>query len=194
MNVLIIPEDFRKDRYIVDPLIKRMFRELGRQSATVRVCMDPLLGGISEALKWQRIEEVLDRYTGMINLFLLLVDRDGEIGRRVKLDSREEMAAKRLGAYKRLFAENAWEEIEVWALAGQNLPADWKWKEIRGETHPKELYFERLAKSRGLLKEPGEGRTTMGREAASNYQRVKSLCGEDFGTLEQRIRDWLATN
>ena len=30
-------------------------------------------------------------------------------------------------------AENAWEEIEAWVLAGLNLPSDWSWAEVRAE-------------------------------------------------------------
>ncbi len=91
-----------------------------------------------------------------------------------------------------LFGENAWQEIEVWALAGQDLPRDWKWQEIRAEVHPKETYFEPFARQRGLTSEPGEGRTTLGREAAQNYTRCRSLCKEDIQSLESRLRDWLA--
>jgi hypothetical protein len=66
VNVLIIPEDFRKDQYVVGPIIRRMFAEVGKPNANVRVCLDPLMGGISEATKWERIKDVLDRYRGMV--------------------------------------------------------------------------------------------------------------------------------
>jgi hypothetical protein len=190
MNVLIIPEDFRKDQFVLEPIIRRMFKEAGKPNANVRVCLDPLMGGISEAMKWTRIEEVLDRYRGMVQVFLLLVDRDGVAGRRESLDRIEKQAAESLGEAKTLFAENAWQEIEVWALAGQQLPSDWKWQAIRAEVHPKETYFEPLAAKRGLTKEPGEGRTTMGREAAKNYSRVRSRCTEDIEFLETRLKAW----
>lgn len=191
MNVLIIPEDFRKDQYVIAPLIRRMFAEVGKSNANVRVCLDPLMGGISEATKWVRIEEVLERYQGMVQIFLLLVDRDGVASRRQTLDTLEKKAAEKLADGKAFIAENAWQEIEVWALAGQNLPKDWKWKEISDEIHPKESYFEPWAKQRGLLNEPGEGRTTMGREAAQNYSKVRSRCKNDIHALETRLSDWL---
>ena len=158
MNVLIIPEDFRKDQYILKPLLKRMFVEVGKPHANVQMCLDPLMGGVDEALKWERIREVLTMYP-MVNLFLLIVDRDGKAGRRMALDNLESKAAEHLGTTGRqLFAENAWQEIEVWAIAGQSLPKDWKWAEIRQHPHPKEAYFEPLAMSRKLMNEPGEGR------------------------------------
>ena len=191
MNVLIIPEDFRKDQYIVKPLIRRMLAEIGKPNANLRVCMDPLLGGITEALKWDRISEILDRYAGMVQVFLLLVDRDGKPGRRTALNKLEKLATKKLAAGRILLAENAWQEIEVWALAGQKLPSDWKWGDIRAEIHPKERYFEPLAKKRGLLNEPGEGRTTMGREAAANYTRVRSRCVKNLQVLERKLKTWI---
>ena len=77
MNVLVIPEDFRKDQYILKPLFRRLFQDLGRPSARVAVCQDPLLGGIGEALKSERLVEIVERYDGMTDLFILCVDRDG---------------------------------------------------------------------------------------------------------------------
>jgi len=59
MNVLVIPEDFRKDQYMLKPIVMAMMKEVGKPKARVRVCQDPLLGGISEALKWERIEEIM---------------------------------------------------------------------------------------------------------------------------------------
>lgn len=56
MNVLLIPEDFRKDQYILKPLFIRLFGIIGRR-ARVRVCQDPLLGGVGEALKSERLKE-----------------------------------------------------------------------------------------------------------------------------------------
>ena len=49
MNVLIIPEDFRKDQYILKPIIVRMLAEVGKPRANVKMCLEPLLGGIDQA-------------------------------------------------------------------------------------------------------------------------------------------------
>ena len=77
MRVLAIPEDFRKDQYILQPILSALLEAAGKPKARVRVCTDPLLGGISQALRWERIVEILDRYRGMVDLFVLCVDRDG---------------------------------------------------------------------------------------------------------------------
>lgn len=190
MNVLVIPEDFRKDQFLLEPLIRKMLESVPRK-AKIQVCRDPLLGGVSEALKWERIKEVLDMHRYYVQLFLLIVDRDGELSRRKTLEKLEQFAEAELPADKRLLAENAWEEVEVWAIAGQDLKKGWRWNAIRAERDVKERYFDELARARGLLEEPGQGRFTLGREAAANYKRVRSRCPEDIGRLEKRINEWL---
>jgi hypothetical protein len=189
VNVLIIPEDFRKDQFVLKPIVEKMFEQIGKARAKVAMCFDPLLGGIDQATKWERIADVLDMYP-MVDVFLLIVDRDGVAGRRQALDGLEKKAEQVLRHERTLFAENAWQEIEVWALAGQDLPKNWSWGEIRKEIHPKESYFVKLAESRGLLDEPGQGRSTMGREAAANYKRVISRCKEDLESLQNRLTKW----
>jgi len=194
MNVLVIPEDFRKDQYMLKPIVEAIMREVGKPTAKVRVCQDPLLGGIDQALKWERIEEIINRYKGMINLFLLCVDRDGKEARKAPLNKIEQQAATILTTGKLLLAENAWQEIEVWVLAGHNLPSDWNWQLIRQEVDPKENYFLPFAEMRSLLDEPGEGRRTLAEEAARQYRRIRQLCPEDIAILEDRIRAWLTAN
>jgi hypothetical protein len=153
-----------------------------------------VLGGIDQATNWERIRDIFDENRGMVQIFLLLVDRDGVGSRRQALDRLEQLANANLGSGKTLLAENAWQEIEVWALAGQNLPKEWQWKEIRAEIHPKEKYFEPLAEKRGLTRHPGEGRTIMGRQAATNYARVRSRCKEDIEALETKLKNWCGAN
>ncbi len=164
---------------------------LGKPKTKVRVCQDPLLGGISEALKWERIQEIIERYKGMVNLFLLCVDRDGKEGRKGALITIEQQAANTLTGGRLLLAENAWQEIEVWVLAGHDLPTDWNWQAIRNEVNPKETYFLPFAKQRNLLDAPGEGRKTLAEEAARRYDRIRQLCPEDIVNLEDRIRSFL---
>ncbi len=81
MNVLVIPEDFRYDQYILKPLFERLFATLGRRRVRIRVCQDPLLGGVDEALKSERIREVVDQHRGMTDIFILCVGRTPFHGR-----------------------------------------------------------------------------------------------------------------
>lgn len=183
MNILVIPEDFRNDQYILKPMFERLFVNMGRGRARVRVCQDPLLGGVGEALKPERIGDIVERYAGMTDIFILCVDRDGNRGRRQILDRIEK--AFRDGCT--FLAENAWEEIEAWVLAGLNLPRDWRWADVRAEVHVKERYFEPLALQRGVADGPGGGRKALGMEAARNIPAIRGKCIEDFDALARRL-------
>lgn len=191
MNVLVIPEDFRKDQYILKPILEAMFATLGKPRAKIQICQDPLLAGVSEALKQERLREVFERYVGMTDLFLLLIDRDGIAGRRAALDERERWASGEPLMGAGFFAENAWQELEVWLLAGHDLPKEWAWAEIRAHDNPKEAYFAPFAASRGVELAPGSGRKPLGREAAAHYDRIRQLCPEDVQALQHRLADWL---
>ena len=85
------------------------------------------------------------------------------------------------------FAENAWEEIETWVLAGLNLPTGWSWEDVRAERDVKEVYFELLAAERGLSDAPGGGRKTLGGEAARRIGVIRQKCPDDFDALAQRL-------
>ena len=183
MNILVIPEDFRKDQYILKPLFERLFRTFGRQSVKVRICQDPLLGGVGEAMKLERISEIISRYDGMTQVFILCVDRDGNEGRRRGLDRLED----EFGNGRAFIAENAWEELETWVLAGVDLPSDWRWADVRSEVQVKERYFDVLARERGVADGPGGGRKALGGEAARRIPAIRQKCPEDFDCLTQRL-------
>ena len=187
MNVLVIPEDFRKDQYLLKPLFRRLLSESGRPSARVVVCQDPLLGGVAEALKSVRLAEIFDRYDAMIDLFVLCVDRDGDVGRRKRLDQLEREFEK-----GRMFvAENAWEELETWTLAGIDLPPEWSWSDVRAEVDVKERYFDVLADQRGLSDAPGRGRKPLGEEASRRLSAIRLKC-PDFDELARRVEGAVA--
>ena len=181
MNVLIIPEDFRNDQYILKPLFDRLVR--ARPSVHILICRDPLLGGVGEALKSENIEYILEKYRNRIDIFILCVDRDGNTGRRQRLDQLE----ARFGNGTSFLAENAWEEIEAWVLAGLNLPNDWGWVDVRADIHVKEQYFEPLAARRGLTNAPGGGRKPLGEEASRRISAIRRKCPEDFDALARRL-------
>ncbi|MDE2841362.1 MAG: hypothetical protein OXM03_12110, partial [Chloroflexota bacterium] len=69
MRVLLIPEDFRNDQYILKPIFERLCRDIGRSSLRVEVCLDPLLGGVTEALKSERVQEIVEQYP-TIDIFI----------------------------------------------------------------------------------------------------------------------------
>ena len=183
MMALVVPEDFRNDQYILGPLFRRLFANMGRGRARIQICRDPLLGGVGEALKSERIQEIVDQHSGMTDIFILCVDRDGVAGRRTRLDQIQ----GEFGNGCVLIAENAWEEIETWALAGLDLPEDWSWADVRAEVHVKERYFEPLAARRGVADGPGGGRRALGEEAARRIFAIRQKCPEDFDALARRL-------
>ena len=184
MKVLVIPEDFRNDQYILRPLFRQLFMSIGRPHAKVQVCTDPLMGGVNEALKKERVAEVVEQYR-MIDMFILCIDRDGGAGRRARLNDIE----AEFGQSHLFFAACAWEEIETWALAGLDLPTEWRWRDVRAEINVKERYFEELARQRGLDKQAAGGRGELGQEAARNIAAIRQKCPDDFGKLAKRIED-----
>jgi hypothetical protein len=190
VRVLVIPEDFVKDQFVLLPLIEAMMRALGNPRADVRICHNPRLRGFADALRWERIADILARYP-TIDLLLLCIDRDGDANRRTALDNLEKRAASVLKAGRALLAEHAWQEVEVWVLAGHDLPSRWSWAAVRQEPNPKERYFQPYAALRGLDKEPDGGRTRLAQEAARRYDRIRQLCSEDIGALEERVRAWM---
>ena len=183
MNIMVIPEDFRKDQYILKPLFTRLFESIGVSSPRVRICQDPLLGGVDEALKSERMAEIVRQHGPMNELLVLCVDRDGRIGRRQRLDQLE----AEFGNCVPFLAENAWEELETWVLAGLNLPGNWRWEDIRAEVHVKEQYFEQLAAQRGVSDLLGGGRKALGEEASRSINAVRQKCPEDFDALARRL-------
>ena len=184
MNVLIIPEDFRKDQYILKPLFSRLFQSIGRPRVRIKICQAPLLGGVGEALKSDRIAEVVSKHGGMTDIFILCIDRDGDTNRRQRLDRLE----SRFTDDKRVFfAEHAWEELETWVLAGLDLPKEWRWPEVRAEVSVKERYFKPLAVQRGVADARGGGREALGEAAARNIPAIRRKCPEDFDALAKRI-------
>lgn len=189
MNVLIIPEDFRKDQYLLKPLFTQLFADLGRPRAKVVVCNNPLLGGISETLKIDRLRAIVNMYR-MVDLFLLCVDRDGELGRRRRLDQIEaDFSPSNL-----LLAENAWEELETWTLAGLDLPSSWNWKKVREDVSVKENYFDVYARSVGVHDGPGGGRRALGEQSAKHIDAILLKCPEDFAVLAKRIQLTLSSS
>lgn len=193
MRVLVIPEDSRRDKDILKPLVQALLAEVGRPRAKVRVCEKPVLGGVAEALKWERIREIIDLWGGQTDLILLVVDRDGaqNAGRSLSLASLEQQSLALLGDGKALLGEVAIEEIEVWVLAGHALPAEWQWRDIRAEPHPKESYFATFLAEHRKVSGDAAGRAIVAEEAARAIKRVLALCPEDLGRLARRIRERL---
>ena len=164
-------------------MFNRLFSSFQGSRVQIRACQDPLLGGIGEALKVSRLSEIVERYRGMADIFILCVDRDGDVGHRVRLDEIESTFQDGAAC----LAANAWEELEAWVLAGLDLPVRWNWADARAEINVKETYFEELVRRRGLVDDPGGGRRGLGDEAARRIPAIRAKCREDFDHLAVRL-------
>lgn len=187
-NVLVIPEDCHKDQHVLSPIITRVVRAV-IPKARVKVCTDPRLRGVGQATKWDYIGPVVERYRGFVQLFLVVVDRDGDPDRQAKLAHLGRQADALFGdPTRRLIGAEAWQEVEVWILAGMtDLPRGWSWRSIRADANPKEGYFEPYARQRGLAEAVAGGRKALAREAAGAYERLRQRSPE-VAELEERIR------
>jgi hypothetical protein len=182
-NVLVIPEDFTKDEHILKPLVDRIMQDCGRK-AQVQVCRNPNFQGVQAALNIDALREVVALYP-MVNLFVLIVDRDGRAGRKQRIDQIENTLSSDLQPPARRFlAEVAWQEVEVFILAGLSLPVDWRWSDIRADANVKDTFFKQLVALRQTSRYPHEGRKKA--ESISNWQRIKSRCPEDVVALITR--------
>lgn len=184
MNVLVIPEDFRHDQYMLAPVFSGLLSLCGKPHAKVRVCVDPLLGGVGEAMKPERLQEIVDRYDGMVDIFVLCVDRDGRAGREEALQALEQ----RFGKDRSFFCVAAIEEIEAWLLAAHDLPTDWSWREIRADVSVKENYYLKFAALKKVEFSPGQGRRLLGREMKNRIQRVAQRCDQEMTPLIAKLQ------
>ena len=170
-------------------------KSMGKGRAAVDVLTDPLLGGVAQATNFNTLlTEVLIPNIGMYQLFVLVVDRDGNQARRGALRALEtklQSALNECSTTAHLFvSECAYQEIEVWTLAGLDLPSDWSWREVRADRDPNERFFSEYARIRSVSRKPGGGRVCLGIEAARNYKRIRLLCPE-VAHLEARISDYI---
>jgi len=192
VNVLIVAEDHRNDQYILRPIVRALLSQVGKPHANVKVPTRPRLRGLPQVLNRDNIRNVILLYPET-DLFLVCVDRDGRAERRAELDALEEYVAAEglLRPGQALFAQEAHQELEVWLLAGHNLPKDWSWRALRAEPHPKEAYFEPFAVRTAVANGVGGGRKILAEDAAQQYApRVRRLCPE-LAKLEARILSWI---
>ena len=194
MNVVIILEDTPKDQCIAIPIVQAVFQYLDRP-AKVRA-LPERMGSVEQATDLGKLLPVLASRSGMVDLFLLIVDRDcrapdrprgGDRAEALRSLERRVADSGQLGARSRFLACEAVEELEVWLLAGFDLP---NWGRIRNHCDPKEAFFEPFAKERNVFDKPAEGRTELMGEAVRRYKRIRQLCAE-LQSLENRLSEIL---
>ena len=192
LNVLVLTEDFRKDQHVLRPIIRALFTHLGKSNASIRFCMDAsCMQGVNAVMKWENIHRILNQHKNTFQMFVLLVDRDGDDNRCQAFQTLRQKARDEMGV-RAFIPEHAWQEIEVWALAGcDDLPPEWNWADIRNEPNPKETYFLPYSKERGYVNLEHNGRAAIATQAAQCYRRIRQHCHE-LQDLEKKIQDILA--
>jgi len=183
VKVLVIPEDPRLDQYILKPVVEKIFADLGK-APRVTVLPNPRLRGVAEALNPDILSRIVATYP-MNDLFLVLVDRDGDEARAAVAKARE---AEHPG---RLFVCLAIEEIEVWMLAIHSETLGTGWREIRAEIHPKERFAEPFLQERAPKLDAGQGRAWAMRGLGGEWRGVLQRCPE-LDELKRRVEAWLA--
>jgi hypothetical protein len=184
VKVLVIPEDPTLDQHILKPIVEALLRDLGRK-ARVDVLQDPHLSGVEEALSQEVIEGIVAE-NPMVDLFLLMVDRDCNRMRNV-----ERAADREAGHPGRLVACLAVEEVEVWMLALHRDALGERWSAIRSDCDPKERYADPFLREKGWLTEVGRGRKHAMRELPTKWGPLLSVCPE-LAELRDRLRSVLA--
>lgn len=183
MKVLIIPEDQTHDGFILQPIVEAIFESLAIP-ARVGVLPEPRLRGASYALDAEIIRSIVAD-NPMVELFLLLVDRDCDRQRHV------DKAAARVAEHEgRLLACLAKQEVEVWMLALHRGQLSASWAEIRAHCDPKEAYADPLLASLGT-DGPGGGRKKAMRALSGNLRTLLSLC-EELDSLKATLSGWHA--
>lgn len=184
IKAVVICEDHHLDEYVVKPVVEQIFAERGRK---VRLTFAPrtLIRGVGHALQKSKHRAVFQRYK-MANLFLLIIDRDCE-DREGKF---EERLADAQAAGRTMFGCLAIEELEVWALALHRRELQDKWETVRADCHPKENYFDRLAKQMGWSSGPGRGRKSAMADLRQKWDALKAACPE-VAILSSAIGEWL---
>jgi hypothetical protein len=117
-------------------------------------------------------------------LFVLLIDRDGQAGRETAVARVEaELGAEVSKRGAQFIAELARQEVEVFILAGHDLPDHWSWQSVRGDPDVKNTFFRELVRLKGTSRLPHDGRKKLMAEAIRNWTRIKNRCPEDVGSL-----------
>lgn len=183
MKVLVIGEDPTHDQFILRPVVEAVL-EAADLRARVEVLTDPPLGGIEDALDSRQLAAILHD-NPMIDLFLLIVDRDCD---RKRNTSR---AQARPDAFPgRLIACVAWQEVEVWMLALHREHLVETWSTVRAHWDPKEAFVDSVLDRIGRAG-PAGGRKAAMRSISGQWRTLVSTCPE-LRELVDAVRAWSA--
>jgi hypothetical protein len=172
VKVLVIPEDPMLDQYILKPVVERLFADLGL-ATLIEVLWNPRLRSVNQALDASVVRHIVDTYS-MIDLFLLIVDRDADEHRTNRVRMRE---TEHPG---RLLACLAVEEVEVWML--HSTATDCHHRGRRSAASVIRKSVSRIRSSRRTH------RSSMPARAANGRCAISVLAGGGYSTYVPRLR------
>jgi hypothetical protein len=184
-NVLAIAEDSSSNGYILLPLLRALFKSVGKPHAKISIPTDYRIQGYDAALRYLKSEEFYNRAQGF-NLSLFLPDADRADEQTL---SQLRLAAANKGVS--LLTCAAEPESEIWILAGLadfNNPSDWS--AMRQHNKLKEEVFLPYSKQRGLAGDVGAGRRLLMEESVKDLNCILTICKELCG-LKSRICEFL---
>jgi hypothetical protein len=182
-RVLVIPEDPTYNGYILQPIVERMLRELGKANADVRVLTNPKLGGYPHAVSAIH-GDLVERYKHFdLWLFLPEGDRAGDL---------QPLEAELSDQDVNLLCCAAKPEVEAWLLAGHRDKLSISWSQVPEHRRLKEDVFEPFLAEFGDSQSPGGGRERLTRETLANYRGLLSVCPE-LADLQRRLQTLLAS-
>jgi hypothetical protein len=181
---MVVPEDPTLDQYVLKPIVEHIFADLGK-TPRVQVLSNPRLHGVAQALDSEILADIVDT-NRMIDVFLVLVDRDGDDKKR-PLQANERVRQHP----DRLFVCLAIEEVEVWMLALHRDALGVPWRDVRAERDPKERFAQPFLAAQAPKLNAGGGRAWAMRELGSKWKGVLEVCPE-LAELKQTLLGWLS--
>jgi hypothetical protein len=180
VRVLVVCEDPTHDRFIVKPVVERIFDDLGRR-ARVDILDDPHLTGIDSLLA--ELPAIVDDNKAL-DLITVVADRDGG-GTRNEARLRNAVARSQSDRVLVCCAE---EEVEVWMLA-LHRDAFPDWNAVPADRDVKDHYAIPFLREREFGG-PGRGRRAAMRDLGKSWRGLLQLCPE-IDVLKQQIRAFL---
>lgn len=184
-RVLLVLEDFVKDRFVVKPVVEAIFANLDAQA---RVEIYPVkMGGWMKALDKNELTRIATVEKSS-NLIIVACDRD--CNRNNVIEKAQAREAELAG---RLLVCLAIEEIETWLmwLHKDDDEMSASWGDIRAHCDPKEAYAEPFLKAKGWTGGPDDGRKSAMKALAQRSRGLIESC-EEIAGLRQKIKDMLA--
>lgn len=136
VRIVVIPEDDRLDKFVLQPVFEAMLAYLDKPHARVKVVDNPQPRGIATVLQPEFADRVVARFP-FAHVYVYCLDRDGRAEREGQLDAA--VARLRLAAPGgRAEGILAVQEAEVWCLINHVTELGDPWPVVRSEPHPKE--------------------------------------------------------